>query len=269
MIGVILKNQISLQSLKTLRNSDLKPYIIFIAPPSQERLRALLAKEGKNPKVSLSQCCIIPLPSSKSPLSPNLPELRNCISITSEADCSFCIACPKTATAAAGWTMAALQISRCSPPQPLLLTPDLWGPLEFLKSPLISIKVWHVQGVHTAASPHSKGLSKSLAIVHIFRVPEFFFIWTLLWWFFFSFHFWTWSGTERGKSFELFSVAAECVDGVHVYDCTFSWWMRIFPCGHVSICFCDGLKPCHSLKVGLVCIPLALFLLCVSMCAFV
>lgn len=40
-----------LQSLKTLRNSDLKPYIIFIAPPSQERLRALLAKEGKNPKV--------------------------------------------------------------------------------------------------------------------------------------------------------------------------------------------------------------------------
>lgn len=40
-----------LQSLKTLRNSDLKPYIIFVAPPSQERLRALLAKEGKNPKV--------------------------------------------------------------------------------------------------------------------------------------------------------------------------------------------------------------------------
>ncbi|KAG7281674.1 hypothetical protein CRUP_008049 [Coryphaenoides rupestris] len=30
--------------------SDLKPYIIFIAPPSQERLRALLAKENKNPK---------------------------------------------------------------------------------------------------------------------------------------------------------------------------------------------------------------------------
>uniref|UniRef100_A0A3P9AP95 Protein PALS1 n=1 Tax=Esox lucius TaxID=8010 RepID=A0A3P9AP95_ESOLU len=39
------------QSLKTLRSSDLKPYIIFIAPPSQERLRALLAKESKNPKV--------------------------------------------------------------------------------------------------------------------------------------------------------------------------------------------------------------------------
>uniref|UniRef100_A0A674F1D9 Protein PALS1 n=1 Tax=Salmo trutta TaxID=8032 RepID=A0A674F1D9_SALTR len=38
------------QSLRILRNSDLKPYIIFIAPPSQERLRALLAKESKNPK---------------------------------------------------------------------------------------------------------------------------------------------------------------------------------------------------------------------------
>ncbi|KAL0969740.1 hypothetical protein UPYG_G00231650 [Umbra pygmaea] len=38
------------QSLKTLRSSDLKPYIIFIAPPPQERLRALLAKESKNPK---------------------------------------------------------------------------------------------------------------------------------------------------------------------------------------------------------------------------
>ncbi|MBN3289419.1 MPP5 protein, partial [Polypterus senegalus] len=38
------------QSLKVLRCPDLKPYIIFIAPPSQERLRALLAKEGKNPK---------------------------------------------------------------------------------------------------------------------------------------------------------------------------------------------------------------------------
>uniref|UniRef100_A0A672SR34 Guanylate kinase-like domain-containing protein n=1 Tax=Sinocyclocheilus grahami TaxID=75366 RepID=A0A672SR34_SINGR len=33
--------------------SDLKPYIIFIAPPSQERLRALLAKDNKNPKVNI------------------------------------------------------------------------------------------------------------------------------------------------------------------------------------------------------------------------
>uniref|UniRef100_A0A8C6UUZ8 Protein PALS1 n=1 Tax=Neogobius melanostomus TaxID=47308 RepID=A0A8C6UUZ8_9GOBI len=35
------------QALKVLRSSDLKPYIIFIAPPSQERLRALLAKENR------------------------------------------------------------------------------------------------------------------------------------------------------------------------------------------------------------------------------
>ncbi|KAG5265750.1 hypothetical protein AALO_G00245980 [Alosa alosa] len=38
------------QSLKVLRSSDLKPYIIFIAPPSQERLRALLTKDNRNPK---------------------------------------------------------------------------------------------------------------------------------------------------------------------------------------------------------------------------
>ncbi|XP_036289685.1 protein PALS1 isoform X4 [Pipistrellus kuhlii] len=48
--GKICLLSLRTQSLKTLRNSDLKPYIIFIAPPSQERLRALLAKEGKNPK---------------------------------------------------------------------------------------------------------------------------------------------------------------------------------------------------------------------------
>lgn len=48
--GKICLLSLRAQSLKTLRNSDLKPYIIFIAPPSQERLRALLAKEGKNPK---------------------------------------------------------------------------------------------------------------------------------------------------------------------------------------------------------------------------
>uniref|UniRef100_A0A8C3VME9 Protein PALS1 n=1 Tax=Catharus ustulatus TaxID=91951 RepID=A0A8C3VME9_CATUS len=48
--GKICLLNLHTQSLKTLRNSDLKPYIIFVAPPSQERLRALLAKEGKNPK---------------------------------------------------------------------------------------------------------------------------------------------------------------------------------------------------------------------------
>ncbi|MEE6492103.1 hypothetical protein FKM82_016473 [Ascaphus truei] len=48
--GKICLLSLHTQSLKMLRNSDLKPYIIFIAPPSQERLRALLAKDGKNPK---------------------------------------------------------------------------------------------------------------------------------------------------------------------------------------------------------------------------
>ncbi|KAM6954550.1 MAGUK p55 subfamily member 5b [Aplochiton taeniatus] len=38
------------KSLRVLRSSNLKPYVILIAPPSQERLRTLLAKEGKNPK---------------------------------------------------------------------------------------------------------------------------------------------------------------------------------------------------------------------------
>ncbi|KAK6295382.1 hypothetical protein J4Q44_G00346080 [Coregonus suidteri] len=38
------------KSLRVLRSSNLKPYVIFIAPPSQERLRILLAKDGKNPK---------------------------------------------------------------------------------------------------------------------------------------------------------------------------------------------------------------------------
>ncbi|KAM3861232.1 MAGUK p55 subfamily member 5b [Diretmus argenteus] len=38
------------RSLWMLRSSNLKPYVIFIAPPSQERLRTLLAKEGKTPK---------------------------------------------------------------------------------------------------------------------------------------------------------------------------------------------------------------------------
>ncbi|XP_061096265.1 protein PALS1 isoform X1 [Conger conger] len=47
---VLIRQPVSRKSLKVLRSSDLKPYIIFIAPPSQERLRALLAKEGKNPK---------------------------------------------------------------------------------------------------------------------------------------------------------------------------------------------------------------------------
>ncbi|XP_056150510.1 MAGUK p55 subfamily member 5b [Lampris incognitus] len=38
------------RSLRVLRSSNLKPFTIFIAPPSQERLRTLLVKEGKTPK---------------------------------------------------------------------------------------------------------------------------------------------------------------------------------------------------------------------------
>lgn len=44
------------QSLQVLRSSNLKPYVIFIAPPSQERLRTLLATEGKTPKVLTAHC---------------------------------------------------------------------------------------------------------------------------------------------------------------------------------------------------------------------
>ncbi|XP_014857473.1 PREDICTED: MAGUK p55 subfamily member 5 [Poecilia mexicana] len=38
------------RSLRVLRSSNLKPYVVFIAPPSQERLRTLLATEGKTLK---------------------------------------------------------------------------------------------------------------------------------------------------------------------------------------------------------------------------
>uniref|UniRef100_A0A8C9TRX1 Protein PALS1 n=1 Tax=Scleropages formosus TaxID=113540 RepID=A0A8C9TRX1_SCLFO len=49
-VGKICLLCLHTKSLKVLRSSQLKPYIIFIAPPSLERLRTLLAKEGKNPK---------------------------------------------------------------------------------------------------------------------------------------------------------------------------------------------------------------------------
>ncbi|XP_077367653.1 MAGUK p55 subfamily member 5b [Festucalex cinctus] len=38
------------RSLKVLRSSNLNPFVVFIAPPSQERLRTLLASERKTPK---------------------------------------------------------------------------------------------------------------------------------------------------------------------------------------------------------------------------
>ncbi|KAL6486693.1 hypothetical protein MHYP_G00060850 [Metynnis hypsauchen] len=36
------------RSLRVLRSTNLKPYVIFIAPPPQEQLRTLLSKEGRN-----------------------------------------------------------------------------------------------------------------------------------------------------------------------------------------------------------------------------
>ncbi|XP_054713294.1 protein PALS1-like isoform X2 [Uloborus diversus] len=38
------------QSLKILKNSDLKPYVVFVAPPSLEKLRQNRMKAGDNPK---------------------------------------------------------------------------------------------------------------------------------------------------------------------------------------------------------------------------
>ncbi|XP_035227442.1 MAGUK p55 subfamily member 5-like [Stegodyphus dumicola] len=38
------------QSLKILKNSDLKPYVVFVAPPSLEKLRQNRIKAGDNPK---------------------------------------------------------------------------------------------------------------------------------------------------------------------------------------------------------------------------
>lgn len=219
MIGVILKNQISLQSLKTLRNSDLKPYIIFIAPPSQERLRALLAKEGKNPKVNLSQCSIIPLTSSKNPPSPNLLELRNCISISLEAECSFCITCPKTATAAAGWTMAALQISRCFPPPPAA------NPRSMRTSGIPYVSFNLHQGLTCPRCSYCCLLPTPKVSTNPWQLSTFSGFQNVFFYlnfaaFFFPFIF-EHDLEQKGKSFELFSVAAECGDGVHVYDCPF------------------------------------------------
>ncbi|KAK5604493.1 MAGUK p55 subfamily member 5-A [Crenichthys baileyi] len=39
------------RSLQVLRSSNLKPFVVFIAPPSQERLRTLLATDGKTLKL--------------------------------------------------------------------------------------------------------------------------------------------------------------------------------------------------------------------------
>ncbi|KAJ8009294.1 hypothetical protein DPEC_G00087400 [Dallia pectoralis] len=49
--GLICLLCLHTKSLRILRASNLKPYVIFIAPPSLERLRTLLAKNGKNLKL--------------------------------------------------------------------------------------------------------------------------------------------------------------------------------------------------------------------------
>lgn len=105
--------------------------------------------------------------------------------------------------------------------------------------------------------PHSKGLNKSLAIVHIFRVPECFFLPELCFVFFFFLSFLNMIWNRKGKVLNYFLSLLNVVME-SMYMIVRSWWMRIFPCGHVSICFCDSLKPCHSLKVGLVLYPFSI-----------
>lgn len=46
------------QSLKILRTSDLKPYVVFVAPPSLEKLRQKKVRTGEAYKVSLPLLCI-------------------------------------------------------------------------------------------------------------------------------------------------------------------------------------------------------------------
>ena len=42
------------QSLRILKNSDLKPYVVFVAPPNIEKLKQLRQKQGVNLSVSVS-----------------------------------------------------------------------------------------------------------------------------------------------------------------------------------------------------------------------
>jgi MAGUK p55 subfamily protein 5 len=42
------------QSLKILRSSDLKPYVVFVAPPSLEKLRQKKIRNGEAFKVRIS-----------------------------------------------------------------------------------------------------------------------------------------------------------------------------------------------------------------------
>jgi MAGUK p55 subfamily protein 5 len=44
------------QSLKILRTSDLKPYVVFVAPPSLEKLRQKKIRNGETYKVRVVGC---------------------------------------------------------------------------------------------------------------------------------------------------------------------------------------------------------------------
>lgn len=165
--------------------------------------------------------------------------------------------------------MAALQISCCPPPPLPTPTWDLWGPLEFLKSPLISIKVWHVQGPHTAASSSLQRSQQILGNCPLFSLasPHFqdyriFFLAELCFGFFFPFIF-KHDLEQKGKKVlnYFLSLLNVLMESMYVIVHFPDEWESF----HVGISFCEGLKPCHSLKVGLVLYPLALFLLCVSM----
>jgi hypothetical protein len=48
------------QTLKILRETDLKPYIIFVSPPNMEKLRQLQMALGKlRPTVRTVVCCVV------------------------------------------------------------------------------------------------------------------------------------------------------------------------------------------------------------------
>lgn len=55
-IGKICVLNLHPQSLKLLRSSDLKPYVVLVAPPSLEKLRLKKIRSGEPFKVSDSEC---------------------------------------------------------------------------------------------------------------------------------------------------------------------------------------------------------------------
>jgi MAGUK p55 subfamily protein 5 len=66
-IGRICVLNLHPQSLKILRNSDLKPYIVFVAPPPLERLKQMRISRGEAYKVHLHPGIRIPTRSARAP----------------------------------------------------------------------------------------------------------------------------------------------------------------------------------------------------------